>query len=80
IGRRGSMINTIKQYTNCKIIVGQNGRVWIKGNAFEDEYLVIQAIEKVDREAHTKGLTDRVKDFLEDERKKIKKEGRTKKD
>ena len=66
IGRRGSMISTIKQYTNSRMIVGQNGCVWFKGNSFEDEYLVLQAIEKIDREAHTTGLTDRVKDFLEE--------------
>ena len=47
------------------MIVGQNGCVWFKGNSFEDEFLVLQAIEKIDREAHTTGLTDRVKDFLE---------------
>jgi exosome complex component RRP4 len=69
IGRRGSMINMIKQYTNTRIIVGQNGRVWIKGESFEDEYLVIQAIEMIEREAHTKGLTDRVKTFLEEKTK-----------
>ncbi|MHA1211740.1 MAG: exosome complex RNA-binding protein Rrp4 [Candidatus Heimdallarchaeota archaeon] len=71
IGRRGSMISTIKQYTNCRMIVGQNGRVWFKGNSFEEEYLVLQAIDKIDREAHTTGLTDRVKIFLEETKKKI---------
>ena len=69
IGRRGSMISTIKQYTNCRMIVGQNGRVWFKGNNFDDEYLVLQAIEKIDREAHTTGLTDRIKEFLEEAKK-----------
>jgi exosome complex component RRP4 len=71
IGRRGSMISTIKHYTNSKIIVGQNGRVWFKADSFEEEYLVLQAIEKIDREAHTSGLTDRVKEFLEEEKKKM---------
>ncbi|NHJ85273.1 MAG: RNA-binding protein [Asgard group archaeon] len=71
IGRRGSMISTIKQYTNCRMIVGQNGRVWLKGNNFEDEYLAIQAIEKIDREAHTRGLTDRIKEFLEEASKNL---------
>ncbi|MBN1328017.1 MAG: RNA-binding protein [Candidatus Heimdallarchaeota archaeon] len=71
IGRRGSMISTIKQYTNSRMIVGQNGRVWFKGNTFEEEYLVLQAIEKIDREAHTTGLTDRVKEFLEESKKEI---------
>ncbi|MGC9780558.1 MAG: RNA-binding protein [Candidatus Heimdallarchaeota archaeon] len=73
IGRRGSMISTIKQYTNSRMIVGQNGRVWFKGNTFEEEYLVLQAIEKIDREAHTTGLTDRVKEFLEVAVKNLKK-------
>ena len=31
IGKKGSMINMIKDKTNCKIIVGQNGLVWVKG-------------------------------------------------
>ena len=73
IGRRGSMISTIKQYTNCRMIVGQNGRVWFKGNNFDDEYLVLQAIEKIDREAHTTGLTDRIKEFLEEAKKNMQK-------
>ncbi|NHK31244.1 MAG: RNA-binding protein [Asgard group archaeon] len=73
IGRRGSMISTIKQYTNCRMIVGQNGRVWFKGNSFDEEYLILQAIQKIDREAHTTGLTDRIKEFLETELKKISK-------
>ena len=32
IGKKGSMINMIKNKTNCKIVVGQNGLVWFKGN------------------------------------------------
>lgn len=71
IGRRGSMISTIKHYTNCKMIVGQNGRVWFKGNTFDDEFLVLQAIEKISKEAHTTGLTDRIKEFLEDAKKSV---------
>ena len=77
IGRRGSMISLIKQYTNCKMIVGQNGRVWYKGNNFHDEYLVLQAIEKIDREAHTTGLTDRVKEFLEEQKKELDKKAKS---
>ncbi|NHJ03630.1 MAG: RNA-binding protein [Candidatus Heimdallarchaeota archaeon] len=80
IGRRGSMISTIKQYTNSRMIVGQNGRVWFKGNSFEDEYLVLQAVEKIDREAHTTGLTDRIKEFLEEAKKNQKPIDEVKKD
>jgi exosome complex component RRP4 len=74
IGRRGSMISTIKHYTNCRMIVGQNGRVWFKANTFDEEYIVLKAIQKIDREAHTSGLTDRIKEFLEEETKILQKD------
>lgn len=65
IGKQGSMVSTIKEYTNCKIIVGQNGVVWIQGETPENELLAVKAIEKIEREAHLSGLTDRMKGFLE---------------
>ena len=36
IGKKGSMINMIKDKTKCKIVVGQNGLVWVKGD--EDSF------------------------------------------
>jgi len=59
IGKGGSMLATLKKYTNCWIFVGQNGRIWIKG---EDEKvnLLIKAIRKIEKEAHTFGLTQRI--------------------
>ncbi|ADC47204.1 exosome complex RNA-binding protein Rrp4 [Methanobrevibacter ruminantium M1] len=63
IGKKGSMINMIKDKTGCKIVVGQNGLVWVKGN--EDmEQIVKNTIKLIEREAHTSGLTDRVKNKL----------------
>ncbi len=62
IGKKGTMVNTIKQGTDCTIMVGQNGRIWVKGG---NEKLAIEAIKLVSREAHTHGLTDRVKELLE---------------
>ncbi|MCG3217506.1 MAG: RNA-binding protein [Candidatus Heimdallarchaeota archaeon] len=64
IGRRGSMIAMVKRMTKTRILVGQNGRVWISGNTREEEILAIRAIEKIDREAHTTGLTERVSELL----------------
>ena len=64
IGRRGSMINMLKKETGCEIIVGQNGRIWISGKTREDEMIAMEAIKKIEREAHTTGLTDRVRDFI----------------
>ena len=63
IGKKGSMINMIKDKTNCKIIVGQNGLVWVKGD--EDmEQLTKEIIHMIEAEAHTSGLTNKVKNKL----------------
>lgn len=63
IGKKGSMINMIKDKTGCKIVVGQNGLVWIKGK--EDmEQLTKDIIKLIEKEAHTSGLTDRIKNRL----------------
>ncbi|KUH33319.1 RNA-binding protein [Thermococcus celericrescens] len=64
IGKGGSMINLIKKLTGTRIIVGQNGWVWVSGKNEELEKLAIDAILKVNRESHTQGLTDRVKELL----------------
>ncbi|AAT42980.1 exosome complex RNA-binding protein Rrp4 [Picrophilus oshimae] len=64
IGKAGNMINMIKSETNTKIIVGQNGLIWIDGEP-ENVDLAINAIGMVEKEAHTFGLTDRVKAYLD---------------
>lgn len=63
IGKRGSMINMIKEKTQCKIVVGQNGAVWVRGNP-QMERIVEKIIKLIEEEAHTSGLTDRVKEQL----------------
>ncbi|MGZ4919645.1 MAG: exosome complex RNA-binding protein Rrp4 [Halobacteriota archaeon] len=67
IGRAGSMISLLKSKLDVNIFVGKNGRIWINGKA-EDEELAIKAIRKIEREAHTSGLTDRITAFLEEEK------------
>ena len=63
IGKKGSMINMIKDKTNCKIVVGQNGLVWVKGD--EDmEQLTREIIHLIEAEAHTSGLTNKIKNKL----------------
>ena len=63
IGKKGSMINMIKNKTNCKIVVGQNGLVWVKGD--EDmEQLTREIIHTIEAEAHTSGLTNKIKNKL----------------
>ena len=70
IGRGGSMIKLLKNSTKCNIFVTQNGRIWLKGENIESERLLIETIEKIATEAHTIGLTDRIQEFLEKEKKK----------
>ncbi len=75
IGKGGSMINMIKKLTSTRIVVGQNGWVWVSGPNNELEKLAIAAIMKVNRESHTQGLTDRVREFLVENLKELKKQG-----
>jgi len=66
IGKSGSMVIMIKNYTNCDINVGQNGYVWING-PLEGQFLAEKAINLIEEEAHLSGLTDKVKEMLEKE-------------
>ncbi|MGB8311187.1 MAG: exosome complex RNA-binding protein Rrp4 [Halobacteriota archaeon] len=67
IGRAGSMISLLKNTLNINIFVGKNGRIWISGKE-SDEDLAVRAIKKIEQEAHTSGLTDRITKFLEEEK------------
>jgi len=68
IGKKGSMISMIKQETNCQIILGLNGVILVTGKSPEDEELAITAIRKIEEESHTTGLTDRITQFLKEEK------------
>ena len=70
IGRNGAMIKMLKNLTKCNIFVTQNGRIWLKGDNIAYERLLIGAIYKIASEAHTSGLTDRMKEYIENEKKK----------
>ena len=65
IGKAGSMISMIKEHTDCNMIVGQNGRVWISGKEPAKEALAIEAIRMIEDQSHISGLTDKIKVFLE---------------
>jgi len=68
IGRKGSMINMLKQETGCHVTVGQNGLIFVSGKTPEDERLAVMAIRKIEQEAHTSGLTDRVTEMIRREK------------
>jgi exosome complex component RRP4 len=64
IGKRGSMIQTIEQATQTRILIGQNGILVVTGKNNEGISLAFKAIRLVEEEAHTSNLTQRVKDLL----------------
>jgi exosome complex component RRP4 len=64
IGKQGSMVTMVKQATNCQIIVGQNGLIWLLGEP-EDEALAVKTIKKIEAESHHPGLTEKIKAFLD---------------
>lgn len=68
IGRKGSMVNSLKELTGCDILVAVNGRIHVKCPNEDLEAIAILAIKMIEREAHTTGLTNRVKRFVEEER------------
>ncbi len=62
IGRNNSMIDMVRNITKSEVFVGKNGRIFIKnGNAA----LAAEAVRKIADEAHTSGLTEKIKNFLE---------------
>lgn len=65
IGRKGSMLNVLQSVGGCRLMVGQNGRVMIWGDDPRMVNAVVEALLMIEREAHTSGLTDRVRLMLE---------------
>ncbi|MCL2509517.1 MAG: exosome complex RNA-binding protein Rrp4 [Methanomassiliicoccaceae archaeon] len=63
IGKSGSMIQMIKNLTDCRIFVGQNGRIWVDGSD-ESADVAVQAIKMIEREAQSSNLTERVENFI----------------
>lgn len=63
IGREGSMITLLKNRSKCRILVGQNGRIWLDGERID---MVVKAIRKIEKKAHTEGLTDTVNEYLKE--------------
>ena len=68
IGKEGSMISLIKDETNCRITVGQNGLIWIEGDKIEDEILAKRAIKFVAQNSFISGLTEKLKKWFKGEK------------
>ncbi|MFA5333577.1 MAG: exosome complex RNA-binding protein Rrp4 [Candidatus Nanoarchaeia archaeon] len=69
LGKDDSMINMIQEKTGTKIVVGMNGLVWISGKA-TDIKRAKEAIELIDLEGHTEGLTKKIEEMLKKGEKK----------
>ena len=69
IGKQGSMIGMIKDKTKCFISVGQNGRIWIKGDF---EQIAEKAVKKVDEWSTSPGLTNKIEALIDKELKGVK--------
>jgi len=64
IGKRGSMIQTIEQATQTRVLIGQNGIVVVTGRNSEGTKLAVRAIRMVEEEAHTANLTQKIRALL----------------
>ena len=63
VGKAGSMVSMIKEATKCRIVVGQNGLVWLNGEP-KAEVIAINTIRMIEKESHVPGLTERIQSFL----------------
>lgn len=66
IGKKGSMINMILKESHCQVTIGQNGKILISGRTRDDEEMVVKVINKIEAEAHTSGLTNRIQEYLKE--------------
>jgi len=65
LGKKGSMLRILEENTGCRLTVGQNGRIVISGKDQNMVNAAVEALFMIEREAHTSGLTDRVRLMLE---------------
>jgi exosome complex component RRP4 len=70
IGKQGSMISLVKDKTGCRIMVGQNGLVWIQGSP-DRELVAVEAVNLINEKGHVSGLTEVVSEFLDDKMKNV---------
>ncbi|MCQ2053106.1 MAG: exosome complex RNA-binding protein Rrp4 [archaeon] len=65
IGKNGSVIQILENMTDCRILIGHNGRIWISGND-ESADIARQAIEYIIEDLRSGNLTERVQTFIEE--------------
>ncbi len=63
IGKQGSMLNVLKNGTGCNLVVGRNGRIWVKGG---NTQLLRKAISYIESHSHESNLTQTLENLLKD--------------
>lgn len=63
IGKQGSMITMLKNMTDCRITVGQNGTIWVDGDD-ENADVASEAIRMIEEKAQSGNLTDKIEKFI----------------
>ena len=63
IGRGGSMISLLKDGTDCRIFIGQNGVIWVDGS-LEGISRAVDAIDLIDRLGPVADLMSRVEEHM----------------
>ncbi len=66
IGKKGSMLETLQSETGCSVFAAVNGRVLVDCPNPDMEPILILAIKMIEEQAHTSGLTDRVRKYIEE--------------
>ncbi len=64
IGKEGSMVKMIRTATGCELTVGQNGKVWIRGEKIEKEAQTRDIVEFIADNSTVAGLTKKVEDYI----------------
>ena len=64
IGKSGSMIQMLKDKTDCRIFVGQNGRIWIDGDE-ENADVAAEAIRYIENHTRSGNLMEKVESLIE---------------
>ena len=58
------MISMLKNMTDCRITVGQNGMIWVDGDD-ENADVAVLAIKMIEEKAQARDLTEKIKEFIE---------------
>ena len=65
IAKRDFILN--KKKRNCQMVIAQNGMIYLPKMEKERQEFIIKIIRTIESEAHTSGLTDKIKKIIEEE-------------